>query len=46
MILTLEQFLEIMRKRKQGQGAQGKAEDAGGLTPVKAGSAALRFLDR
>ncbi len=46
MILTLEQFLEIMRKRKQGQGSQGKAEDAGGLTPVKAGSAALRFLDR
>ena len=44
--LILEQFPEIMRKRKRGQGAQGKAEDAGGLTPVKDGNAALRFLDR
>ncbi len=35
-----------MRKRKRGQGAQGKAEDAGGLVPVKAGNAALPFLDR
>ncbi len=35
-----------MRKRERGQGAQGKAEDAGGLTPVKDGSAPLRFLDR
>ena len=31
------------RKRKRGQG---KAEDAGGLTPVQDNNAALRFLDR
>jgi hypothetical protein len=42
----LEQFPEIMRKRKRGQGAQGKVEDAGGLTPVKDNNAALRFLGR
>ena len=35
-----------MRKRKREQGAQGKAEDAGGLTPVKDDNAALHFLDR
>ena len=35
-----------MRKKKRGQGAQGKAENADGLTPVKDGNAALRFLDR
>ena len=44
--LNLEQFPEIMRKRKRGQGAQGKAEDAGGLMPVKDNNAALRFLGR
>ena len=43
---ALEQFPEIMRKRKREQGAQGKAEDAGGLTPVKDDNAALHFLDR
>ncbi len=31
-----------MRKKE----AQGKAEDTGGLTPVKDGNAALPFLDR
>ena len=45
-IIQPEQFPEIMRKRKRGQGAQGKAEDAGGLTPVKDNNAALRFLGR
>ncbi len=35
-----------MRKKTQGQGAQGKAENEGGLTPVKDANAALRFLDR
>jgi hypothetical protein len=42
----LEQFSEILRKRKRGQGAQSKAEKAGGLTPVKDDDAASRFLDR
>ena len=35
-----------MRKKTQGQGAQSKAENAGGLTPVKGDNAASRFLDR
>ena len=33
-------------KRKRGRGLQGKAEDAGGLTPVKDDNAAIRFPDR
>ena len=44
--LWSREFPEIMRKRKRGQGAQGKAEDEDGLTPVKDDNAALRFLDR
>ena len=32
-----------MRKRKRGQGLQGKAEDADGLAPVKDNCAALRL---
>ncbi len=31
--------LLLVKKRKQGQGAQERAEDAGGLTPVKDGNA-------
>ncbi|MBD5160743.1 MAG: hypothetical protein HDT14_01700 [Oscillibacter sp.] len=42
----LEQFPEILRKGKRGQGTQGKAEDTDGLTPVKDDNAAMRFLDR
>ena len=36
----LEQLPEIMRK-KGSEGGEGKAEDAGGLTPVMDGNAAL-----
>ena len=32
--------------RKRGRGLQGKAEDAGGLAPVKDDNAAMRFPDR
>ena len=31
----------MMRKRKRGGELPGKAEDAGGLTPVKDGNAAM-----
>ncbi len=33
-------------RNHEKKGSEGRAEDAGGLTPVKAGNAALRFLDR
>jgi hypothetical protein len=33
-------------REKESDGREGKAEDAGGLTPVKNDNAALRFLDR
>ena len=33
-----------MTKKRGGQRAQGKAEDAGGLTPAKDGNAAMRPL--
>ena len=46
LLLFLEQFPEKMREKEAGAGSEGKAEDAGGLTPVKDGSAPLRFLDR
>ena len=33
-------------RNNEKKGIEGKAEDTGGLTPVKDGNAALRFLDR
>jgi len=45
-IQVLEQFPEIMGKRKRGRGLQDKAEDAGGLTPVRDDNEVMRFPDR
>ncbi len=42
----LDQDTKMMIKRKQGQKRQNKADDAGGLTPVKEDNDVMPLLDR